>query len=144
MTYAYSAAMSPDGRFVAAGDGNGILRIWDFRSGRLLRRWKAQGDMRGLWSVVFTSDGKGLLGGGGDKSLRLWDISSLVAGQSGSRRGALVSGVTDEGDESLVFCGHTVRHFVNIIYHEPLFPLIGNHFFCFLFPWQSMGYFWFW
>jgi WD40 repeat protein len=103
MTSVNFAAIGPDGRFVASGDSHGILRIWDFRSGRLLRRWRAQRDTHGLWSMVFTLDGKGLLSGGADKSLRLWDISSLVASQSGSR---------DEGKECLIFHGHTVRHIV--------------------------------
>jgi len=98
-----SCVMSPDsGRYVAAGDGGGMVRIWDFRSGQLIQRWNTKGGL--LWSLAFTVDGKGLLTGGPDKTLRRWDTSSLT----GSRRGELVGNI-DEEMKCLTFRGHTVR-----------------------------------
>ena len=81
-----SVALSPDSRYVAASNDIGMLRMWDFRSGQLLERWKA--DTQTLWSVVFTPDGKGLLSGGNDSTLRSWDIGLLTTGQSRSSRAA--------------------------------------------------------
>jgi WD40 repeat protein len=107
MSLVFSAKISPDGRYVAAGDFAGMLRIWDFRSGRLLQRWNAQ---HSLSTVAFASDGKGLLSGGGEKSLRLWDIN-LMVGQSGSRS-ELVGDNNEDEKECLTFQGHTVRYFI--------------------------------
>lgn len=39
--YACQVGFSPDGRFISSGDGEGNLVIWDWKSGRLLKRLRA-------------------------------------------------------------------------------------------------------
>jgi WD40 repeat protein len=124
MSIIYDTAFSPDGRYVAAANVDGMLRIWDFRTGALLKRWKAKGPTHWLLSVVFTSDG--LLSGGEDKTMRYWDVSSLTANQSSSRRDALGGGNMHEEKEIIAFRGHTVRDSCTCFSLEPICPLIAR------------------
>jgi len=65
-----SVAISPDGRYVAAGNPGGTLRVWEVASGRKVREIEAgQGP---LGDVGFTTDGRFLLSAGQDGTVRLW------------------------------------------------------------------------
>jgi glucose repression regulatory protein TUP1 len=79
-----SVAISPDGRYVAAGSLDTVVRIWDVGSGLLVERLRGHRDS--VYSVAFTPDGKGLVSGSLDKTLKYWDVSGLgmaVAGTTG-------------------------------------------------------------
>ncbi len=54
-----SVAISPDGRYVAAGSLDRVVRIWDAGSGVLVERLRGHRDS--VYSVAFTPDGKGLV-----------------------------------------------------------------------------------
>jgi WD40 repeat protein len=78
---------SPDGTFLALGDGEGNLILWDLVDHKS-RTLKAH-DFPVL-TVAFTADGKTLATGGSDRSsIRLWDVASgepkttTVSGQVG-------------------------------------------------------------
>jgi glucose repression regulatory protein TUP1 len=96
-----SVAISPNGRLVAAGSLDTIVRIWDVSSGALLQR--LQGHQDSVYSVVFTPDGRGLVSGSLDRTLRCWDVSSLMAGPP-------VKGPSDSSlsPPSVDFVGHKV------------------------------------
>src|SRR5260370_38060431 len=70
-----SVAISPDGRFVAAGSFDNIVRIWDVASGELVERLK--GHERSVYSVAFSPDGRGVVSGSWDNSLKYWDLTEL-------------------------------------------------------------------
>ena len=97
--YVHSVAFSPDGRYIAGGDLNGSLWIWDSRRQKLVAKWP--GRSSGVCCVEFTPDGKGLIsGGGGDGMVKYWDMTSLG---SGSERQSF--------PEIRRFSGHNVRQF---------------------------------
>jgi WD40 repeat protein len=76
-----SVAFSPNGRYVAAGGGNGLLLIWDVRTGSLGAKCTTGGGGEGdLKAGLFTPDGKGILTGA--NILQFWDASSLADIQS--------------------------------------------------------------
>jgi WD40 repeat protein len=74
-----SVAFSPDGRFVAAGNNDGFVRIWDVQTSQLVA--KCEIGCKFLRSLIFTPDGKGIVVGG--KTLQGWDLSALREVHSG-------------------------------------------------------------
>jgi RNA polymerase sigma factor (sigma-70 family) len=67
----FSAAFSPDGRTIASGGDEGVLRLWDTRTG------EPQGSYRNprgwIHGVAFSPDGKTLVAGSTNGRLRLFD-----------------------------------------------------------------------
>lgn len=76
-----SVCISPDGRLVAAGSLDTVVRIWDVQSGQLVERLKGHRDS--VYSVAFTPDGKGLVSGSLDKTLKYWDVRPLLRTREG-------------------------------------------------------------
>jgi WD40 repeat protein len=73
---ARSAVFSPEGNLVVSGHEDGTIKLWDVKSGKLLRIMKGRSsDVR---SVVFSPDGKLIASGNNDESGRveLWSVES--------------------------------------------------------------------
>jgi glucose repression regulatory protein TUP1 len=84
-----SVAISPDGRWVAAGSLDTVVRIWEVGTGKLVERLRGHRDS--VYSVAFTPDGRGLVSGSLDKTLKYWDVSGLSVGGSGAGAGGVKS-----------------------------------------------------
>ncbi|KAG8832150.1 general transcription repressor [Serendipita sp. 399] len=69
-----SVAISPDGRLVAAGSLDTVVRLWDVQTGTLLEKLKGHRDS--VYSVAFTPDGRGLVSGSLDKTLKYWELNT--------------------------------------------------------------------
>ncbi len=69
-----SVAFSPDGRTLASGGFDKVIKLWDVETGTLLKTFKGHGDA--VLSVTFSPDGKVLASGSYDKSIKLWEIVS--------------------------------------------------------------------
>lgn len=92
-----SVALSPDGKLLAVGNFDGLVRLWDPRKGSLLRVLP-QG--KSVWSVAFAPDNKTLLVGSGELlrsgEARLWDartgkLKYVLAGHLQAVRGVAFS-----------------------------------------------------
>ena len=70
----HDAVVSPDGRRVASGHGDGAVRIWDAETGDLLATWAGHGLY--VRSLSFSPDGEVLLSASGDRTVRRWDARS--------------------------------------------------------------------
>lgn len=73
-------AVSRDGRYVAFSDYDGLVKVWDWRSGEPLVElggptrtppWQAA-----VQDLAFTPDNAQLLCAGSDRTVRLWELSS--------------------------------------------------------------------
>jgi len=73
---ATAVALSPDGRFLATGEGysGSNLRLWDVDTGQELSR-PILGHHFWVSSLAFFSDGKTLASTSADQTVRLWDLS---------------------------------------------------------------------
>ncbi len=65
---------SPDDKLLAAAGDDGILRIWDPKSGRLVRIMLGHQGI--IQTVSWSPDGKTLATGSDDATARLWDVAS--------------------------------------------------------------------
>jgi general transcriptional corepressor TUP1 len=111
-----SVDISPNGRFVAAGSLDTVVRIWDMQTGTLVERFKGHAD--GIYSVAFTPDGQGLISGSLDKTLKYWDVGVLISGKASTDESKLdrpetmsepTQGSEDEANSCVMsFTGHKV------------------------------------
>lgn len=65
---------SPDGKTMACGCSDAIVRMWDPGSQALIR--EMQGHRRGLNNVSFSPDGRFLASGSADGTVRIWNTSN--------------------------------------------------------------------
>ena len=70
----YTIALSPNGKTVASGSGDGKVRLWDVEMKKVVAKWTGHTDiMRSLcWSV----DGERVVSGSNDTTMRVWDVES--------------------------------------------------------------------
>lgn len=85
-----SVVLSPDGKFLAAGSLDTVVRIWDAKTGILLDKLKGHKDS--VYSVAFSPEGNFLVSGSLDKTLKIWDMATLRAGAEGASSGEVGEG----------------------------------------------------
>lgn len=84
----YSAAVSPDGRTVAAGYGDGSIVLWDLKTHRRSPRQLSSfgGHLGPVQDLAFSPNGEILASGGQDSTVKLWNVRgsrTLLATLSG-------------------------------------------------------------
>ena len=118
-------AVSPDGQYIARGDFDDSLWIWDSRRHKLVSKWRGHAQADGVRCIKFTPDGKGLMSGSDDWTIKCWDITPL--------------GTASElhcFTKIREFSGHTVRVFCLLLSHaltETSTTELCS--FCCVFPW---------
>ena len=76
-TPVYSLAFRPDGKQLAAGNGDATITLWDVSdpSAPVPLAQPLIGHTGQVLSLAFSPDGKRLASGGGDANIFLWDVS---------------------------------------------------------------------
>jgi predicted NACHT family NTPase len=69
-----SVIFSPDGKLLATGDSDGVVRLWEASSCREILTCKGHTNV--LESVAFSPDGEILASGSYDKIIKLWDVKT--------------------------------------------------------------------
>lgn len=102
-----SVAFSPDGRFMASGDWDGIVKLWNAADGVEIYTFRSASNR--VDSVAFNADSTRLAAGGHDNTVRLWDLTtgtelSALQGPTGpvtsvafSPAGGLLAAGSDDG-----------------------------------------------
>jgi WD40 repeat protein/DNA-binding SARP family transcriptional activator len=73
-TLIYYPVLSPDGKYLLAGDSAGIAHLWDIQTDQEVQKFT--GHTSTVFWVAFSPDGKLVLTGSWDGTARLWDMST--------------------------------------------------------------------
>jgi WD40 repeat protein len=71
------ARISPDGRLIASGGGDRVVRLWDIATRQQL--FALSGHAEEISSVAFLPDGSRVASSSGDGSIKLWDLEKKEA-----------------------------------------------------------------
>lgn len=96
------ARFAPDGKRVATATYPGVVRIWDWASGREVQTFPDEG---GVASVVFAHDGRALMVGHEDGHVSLWDLDGPVLVRRWAAHTATVYGLAIRRDGTLAATG---------------------------------------
>jgi len=73
-----NAAFSPDGHYILSGSFEGIVRIWEISSGKLVGKYQTNGDEADYWddfhSLAFSNDGKYIATGSTLGAVRVYEV----------------------------------------------------------------------
>jgi WD40 repeat protein len=96
--------VSPDGKYMASGNYDNLVLLWDAESGEQLRSFKGHSDY--VVSVAFSPDGKRIASASYDGTIRIWDADSGKQLRSLDPRAGKVYSVAFSRDGKLIASGH--------------------------------------
>ena len=94
-----TVAISPSGRYVAAGSLDKSVRIWDTQTATLVERTEGEkGHKDSVYSVAFSPQGNHLVSGSLDKTIRMWKLSSQPGANGFPQNGECIRTFTGHKD----------------------------------------------
>jgi WD40 repeat protein len=99
----HAVAFSPNGHWLASGDFNGDIRLWDARTHQL--QSILRGHTNWLRAMTFSPDGRTLASGSFDCTVRLWDVTTCECLQIFTDRDQAVNSVAFSPDGNLLVSG---------------------------------------
>jgi WD40 repeat protein/serine/threonine protein kinase len=104
----HGVAFDATGGRIAAACADKTVKVWDAKTGKLLRTLRGHGDV--VFGVVFSPDGRHLASASADKTVRLWDLNTGETvfqrpGHAGDYAGTVYAVAFSPDGGRLVTCG---------------------------------------
>lgn len=105
--------MTPDGNRIVSGSGDGLINVWDIKSGRVLKTLK--GHTEGILVIALTPDNSRIISGSQDNTLKVWDLENENVIASYKADG-FISSCTISQDGELIIAGDSTGsiHFLRL------------------------------
>jgi WD40 repeat protein/serine/threonine protein kinase len=97
-----TVAIREDGKLLASGGEDGVVRIWDLASGALQRTLR--GHQQAILSVAFNRDGTLLASGSADRTVRLWNVDDGTEVRTLTGRQGVIQAVAFSHDGKVLAC----------------------------------------
>jgi WD40 repeat protein len=97
--------VSPDGKYLASGNYDDLVLLWDAETGQLVRSFKGHSD--DVVSVAFSPDGKRLVSGSYDGTVRIWNSDTGKQLRSLDPHVGKTHAIALSPDGKLIASGHT-------------------------------------
>jgi WD40 repeat protein len=96
-----SVSWSPNGRWIATGDADSSVRVWDAATGALEERLLGHAGI--VLTVDWSSDSRRIVSGGGDGTARVWELELHPTGATVGVVGRQVHLLAAQGTQSGVY-----------------------------------------
>ena len=122
--YVWALAFSPDGQFLAAGDGEGTVKIWDVQERQVISQ--LEGDTVRVDALVFSPDGRTLASAGYNGLIKLWAVSDWALLGSLQNRGTAYTLDFFPDGKALASAGHAAVTLWSVESGEEIASLTGH------------------
>ena len=100
-----SLSLSGDGKLLASGSSDGVIKLWDATNWRELRSLPAHSGA--VFAVNFSNDGKLLASGGADKTIKLWQAADGQSVGTSSNSTSAIYSLVFSADDKLLAAGNS-------------------------------------
>lgn len=105
--YIRSVCFSPDGKFLATGAEDRLIRIWDIAQKKIVM--VLQGHEQDIYSLDYFPSGDKLVSGSGDRTVRIWDLRTGQCSLTLSIEDGVTTVAVSLGDGKFIAAGSLDR-----------------------------------
>ena len=105
--YIRSVCFSPDGKFLATGAEDKLIRIWDIEQKKIVMVLK--GHEQDIYSLDYFPSGDKLVSGSGDRTVRIWDLKTGQCTLTLSIEDGVTTVAVSPGDGKFIAAGSLDR-----------------------------------
>lgn len=105
--YIRSVCFSPDGKFLATGAEDKLIRIWDLESKKIVMTLK--GHEQDIYSLDYFPSGNKLVSGSGDRTVRIWDLTTGTCSLTLSIEDGVTTVAVSPGEGKFIAAGSLDR-----------------------------------